>query len=79
MCSFAVVILFIGSLINFANYTVENAEIDYSLNVILEKKHALELIMKKEKNVRDAYNKKLIRDELEREKNEKKILQKCNQ
>ena len=42
MCSFALVILFIGSLINFANYTVENAEIDYSLDVILEKKHALE-------------------------------------
>jgi len=42
MCSFAVVILFIGSLINFANYTVENAEIDYSLDVILEKKHDLE-------------------------------------
>ena len=42
MCSFALVILFIGSLINFANYTVENAEIDYSLDVIFEKKHALE-------------------------------------
>ena len=42
-----------------------------------EKKRNIELILKKEKNAKDAYNRKLLREEQEREENEKKILEKC--
>ena len=42
-----------------------------------ERKHSLEIILRKETNARDTYNRKLIRDEQEREENEKKILAKC--
>ena len=35
------------------------------------------MILKKEKNVRDAYNLKLKREEQERQENEKKIFEKC--
>ena len=44
-----------------------------------ERKHSLEIILKKEKSARDTYNRKLKRDEQEREENEKKILAKCKQ
>jgi ribosomal protein L16 Arg81 hydroxylase len=42
-----------------------------------ERKHSLEIILKKEKSARDTYNRKLKKDEQEREENEKKILAKC--
>jgi hypothetical protein len=42
-----------------------------------ERKHSLEIILRKETNARDTYNRKLIRDEQEREENEKKIMEKC--
>ena len=42
-----------------------------------ERKHSLEIILKKEKSARDTYNRKLRMDDLEREENEKKIFAKC--
>lgn len=42
MLSFLSAIAFIGALINFANYSVGQAEISYSLSEILDKKHAVE-------------------------------------
>ena len=42
-----------------------------------ERKHSLDIILKKEKSARDTYNRKLKKDEQEREENERKILAKC--
>ena len=42
-----------------------------------ERKHSLDIILKKEQSARDTYNRKLKMDEQEREENEKKILSKC--
>ena len=41
-----------------------------------ERKHSLEIILKKEKSARDTYNRKLKKDEQEREENEKKNISK---